>query len=439
MLQTTRPQGTYFWEFEHQRRRRTVGLVPNFVCAVQQRGRASSGSAANKLKGINNGSSNNSKDGGSKGGPRRDGKASVPERAHLTSEASVSLAASQSDRSGHSADTYRTTASSPSTLLNFAMVQGCRGLRQRWYFLSLGTGTVFENRESVSGKIPALTTDDGASSASSDDSGSIFRHGFLSEGGGDKEGSGHQMSCSDGGVSVLSDNSSSSLSQRRLAGSVAHEAAPSGSAPSSTRPSSKTHVHKLFGALAPPQRRLSDGVSSQGVKERRSSVTADGGLLDCLYESISNCKTKEQGGIAAVHCGGPTTPIARQTEPAYVSPISKATRGSRPLPPVGLRGGLFGPSQALAAPEAKKKKTTCATCHAHVCQLEGWCTRYESLWLRPAYSSPLRWNGGIPLGLACRLIEAPLTRPIGEMNPRGAEVSFASHALHERAGKKKAQ
>ncbi|KAK7199133.1 hypothetical protein NESM_000882900 [Novymonas esmeraldas] len=145
----------HMWEFEHQGRSYTIGLVPNFVRAVQRRpGSTASRDAVNQR--------HKSADRGRKGGvaARRCGTESgvtcAVDPMEGTEESSAASQTENSSRSNsgqssRSGETYRTAASSHSTMSNLHLTGACRTSRQRRMFLSLGTGQVFENGVPVSG------------------------------------------------------------------------------------------------------------------------------------------------------------------------------------------------------------------------------------------------------------------------------------------------
>ncbi|GET91141.1 hypothetical protein, conserved [Leishmania tarentolae] len=147
----------YLWEFEHQGRVYTIGLVPNFARAIQ-RGRGNL--VAQQASPIRDQSLY----------PERNGHTApcastcgdvIVSAVDPMSETDVSSAASQhkeisrsySDRSSRSGETYRTAESSHSTISNLHLSGVRRTVRQRRMFLSLGTGQAYENGVPVSASI----------------------------------------------------------------------------------------------------------------------------------------------------------------------------------------------------------------------------------------------------------------------------------------------
>ncbi|CAJ1031464.1 hypothetical protein, conserved [Leishmania lindenbergi] len=151
----------YLWEFEHQGRIYTIGLVPNFARAAQrERENAENHDASNRRSTFSNLEKN------APAAALASAGADVITRAvNPMSEEEVSSAASQrnensrsySDRSSRSGETYRTTGSSHSTMSNLHLVGGRRSFRQRRMVLSLGTGEAYENDVPVSSVIPSVS------------------------------------------------------------------------------------------------------------------------------------------------------------------------------------------------------------------------------------------------------------------------------------------
>lgn len=147
----------YLWEFEHQGRFYTIGLVPNFARAVQRRRGNAVDRAASNLR---NKSSNWERNAPTAPWASAGGDV-IASAVDPMSETDVSSAVSQhnensrsySDRSSRSGETYHTTASSHSTISNLHLASGRRSARQRRMLLSLGTAQAYENGVPVSSAI----------------------------------------------------------------------------------------------------------------------------------------------------------------------------------------------------------------------------------------------------------------------------------------------
>lgn len=333
----------YVWEFEHQKHRYTVGLVPNFVRAQQRKLANTAGAVQSRKKNQGKKSSNSTN------------PPAAPESVDPMSEAGVSSAASHrngslgsnsghsSDRSGRSADTYHTAASSHSTMSNFAMTQGRRSSRQRRYFLSLGTGSVYENGVEVSTQIPPIAKDHSLRAVSDDGLECTRRslHGgagsFAEDGVSADLIHGRTNSCEESGKG--SSNNNNSQLQRDLRNSLVHEVPRQQQQQQVALYSPHAHVHHLY-STQPLQRRLSGGVS-QGVRSRHNSE-GTGDLLPPVIESGG--EAKESGGaevnVSARH-------HLEATQKA-VFPMLKVQHDPRARPQPGPRRGIYGPAQALS-------------------------------------------------------------------------------------------
>lgn len=352
-LSTTAPSDkaaadkTFFlWEFEHQGRTYTVGLVPNFVRAQQ---RQQCEPALRRSSSFRNNSSNCGRR--SKASVTTDDRVDPTSASHISSSASQSarsLSAHSSDRSGRSADTYRTAGSSHSTLSNFAMTQGRRSTRQRRYVLSLGTDTVYENGAPVSCHIPRLGSDSQPFRTASDD-GRGFNGSSYNDLGGEEFFNAEAPAAAE----ALLSNSEGSLSRLGATTEPAHVLPSQDSQLSS---SVTCHSPYTF-STQPLQRRLSGGVSQgmhaahqhqQQQQQRYSERT--GGLLDSL------CGSGRGGEKGKSVCPASHTPqppfsppsIAAQGVSAFTASAHPQTQYVREAPQEAARRGIYGPSQALA-------------------------------------------------------------------------------------------
>ncbi|KAG5495860.1 hypothetical protein JIQ42_02731 [Leishmania sp. Namibia] len=171
-------RGFYLWEFEHQGRFYTIGLVPNFVRAIRRGwGNAADRSAPNRR----NKSPDREKIASAAALASAGGDV-ITRAVDPMSEADVSSAASQhyennrsySGLSSRSGETYRTAGSSHSTMSNLHLVGGRRSVRQRRMMLSLRTGQAYENGVAVSSVIPPVSG--GRHSRAMSDTGSSTRN-----------------------------------------------------------------------------------------------------------------------------------------------------------------------------------------------------------------------------------------------------------------------
>ncbi|KAG5471345.1 hypothetical protein LSCM1_01426 [Leishmania martiniquensis] len=171
--------GFYLWEFEHQGRFYTIGLVPNFVRATR-RGCSNAGNRNSSNR--RNKSSDTEKNAPAAVAAASAGGDVIRSAVDPMSEADVSSAASQhyansrsySGLSSRSGETYRTAGSSHSTMSNLHLVGGRRTVRQRRMVLSLRTGQAYENGVPVSNAIPPVSG--GRHSRALSDTGSSARN-----------------------------------------------------------------------------------------------------------------------------------------------------------------------------------------------------------------------------------------------------------------------